>query len=204
MGKRLGWCCSSSSTIYVMSRRVTRLSPKIPLGCKTLPLKGQPWRPSRKMNPPCFHYSHFFCVTEILRLRRHNESSVPTSTPSLAASNGESYDLVGPHGAATSASLSVADLGVLAASSSGTSCDLRGQWVHVGTPTVCRMPLENRGQILFKRSWCKMALGVFEMCRVWGRVRNPIFVFWKRRTHLLQRWLPKVLKQLSYVFYDFC
>ena len=62
-GNDLADGCCSSSTICVMSRRVTRLSPKIPLGCKTLPLEGQPWRPSRKMNPPCFHYiSPFFFV----------------------------------------------------------------------------------------------------------------------------------------------
>ena len=82
-----------------MSRRVTRLSPKIPLGCKTLPLKGQPWRPSRKMNPPCFHYSHFFVLQKFYDFEdtmNHQYQPPPPVSQPPTASPTTSSDLMGP------------------------------------------------------------------------------------------------------------
>ena len=85
-----------------MSCRVTRLSPKIPLGCKTLPLEGQPWRPSRKMNPPCFHYisPFFLCVLQKFYdfedTMNHQYQPPPPVSQAPMASPTTSSDLMGP------------------------------------------------------------------------------------------------------------
>ena len=154
--------------------------------------------------------STFFSFSEVLRISEHEQ--LPVS--SIQKPNSRGQHGCGLGGRATPVVLQqwnqtrkLASTHPSPASSSSSACHSPSQCYWPQQPRVLRcndaafvrrLSTAHWGQVLLDGGGRQVALGLSEMCGVWGGIRDAIFLLWTRWSHLLQRRLPKVRKPLLF------